>query len=128
MRYVVGVFFLLHGFAHLVGFAVPWRLGSFPDAPYKTTVLGGNVDVGAAGIRIIGILWLLLAVAFAVVGVATLTSRPWWRTLALAAAIASLVLSLLDGPEARIGVVVNLAILAFLFLAAQFDWLAAAPR
>jgi hypothetical protein len=32
--------------------------------PYKTTIFGGGVDVGDTGIKIVGILWLLTALAF----------------------------------------------------------------
>lgn len=47
-------FLLLHGVAHLVGFAVPWRLVRSEEVPYKTTILSGTVDVGDVGIRILG--------------------------------------------------------------------------
>ena len=54
LTFVVGLAFLLfaHGVAHVVGFLIYWRL--IPEGQswtYKTTLLGGLVDVGDAGIR-----------------------------------------------------------------------------
>jgi hypothetical protein len=57
---VLGVLIALHGLAHLVGFAAP---------------LAGRLDLGDAGIRVVGVLWLLLAVALWVA--AALMSRSW---------------------------------------------------
>ncbi|HEY7493034.1 MAG TPA: ABC transporter permease [Candidatus Tectomicrobia bacterium] len=120
MRVVVGLVFLVHGFAHLVGFVVPWRLMKLQDAAYKTTLVGGRIDVGDVGIRIVGILWLVAGIAFAVAGIGSITLQAWWRHLALLAAAFSLVLSILGWPEARIGIVVNLAIVGFMLLAPRF--------
>jgi hypothetical protein len=49
MRIIVGLILLAHGFAHLVGFVVPWRLMAVPDAAYKTTLLAGKINVGDRG-------------------------------------------------------------------------------
>lgn len=58
MRMALALFLLVHGTAHLPGFTLAWRLTSNPDMPYTTTLLGGLVDVGEAGIRVVGVLWL----------------------------------------------------------------------
>jgi hypothetical protein len=120
MRIIVGLILLAHGFAHLVGFVVPWRLKAVPDAAYKTTLLAGKMDVGDAGIRAIGVLWLIAAILFAGSGVGLVTLQPWWRAVTLAAAVFSLMLSVLGWPDSRIGVWVNLAVLGFLVLAPRF--------
>ncbi len=122
MRIALGVFLLLHGFAHVVGFAVPWRLVREEQLPYKTTILAGRVDVGDTGIRVVGLLWLAAALAFAATGLAVIVSRPWAVGAVTWVAGASLVLSLLGWPDARIGVVVNAAILAGLALASFRGW------
>jgi hypothetical protein len=64
MRFVVALILFAHGFAHLVGFVVPWRMATLPQMPYKTTVLANSLDVGKTGIRVVGIVWLLVAVWF----------------------------------------------------------------
>jgi len=50
---------------------------------YKTTLLSGNLDMGDAGIRMVGLLWLLAAVGFVVAGVAIFSLQPWWQMLTL---------------------------------------------
>jgi len=116
MHIILGIVLLLHGVAHLVGFVVPWGFGNLPDTAYTTTLLAGRVDIGHTGIRIVGVLWLVTALAFAAAGVGTLMLQPWWRWLTLTVASVSLVLSLLGWPEARIGVLVDLAILSLVLL------------
>jgi hypothetical protein len=117
MRLILGIFMLLHGFAHLPGFTVAWRLTDRPEMPYKTTVLGSAVNLGDVGIRIIGVMWLLGAIAFGVSGISLITRQPWWHQLALATAASSLVLTIIGWPDSRIGILVNLIIIAALILA-----------
>jgi hypothetical protein len=86
--------------------------------PYKTTLLAGNLDVGAAGIRVVGLLWLLAAIGFVVAGVAVFTLRPWWGIVTLGVTLFSLALCILGWPDARFGLLINLIILAYLL----FGW------
>jgi hypothetical protein len=67
MRFVFVTLLIGHGVAHIVGFVVPWKLMQMPEMPYRTTILGGMMDVGDAGIRLMGVLWLSIGLAFAVV-------------------------------------------------------------
>lgn len=120
MRTFVGVLLLAHAVAHLVGFVVPWRLVVSPEMPYRTTVLGGALDVGPTGARALGLAWLATAVAFTISGIGLLTGYPWWRPLGLVTAVVSLVVSALGWPESRIGILVNLAFLVLLALAPGF--------
>jgi len=122
MRTAIAIFIMLHGIAHLPGFIVPWRIATLKEMPYKTTLLSGRIDVGAVGIRIIGALWLATAIAFVLTGVAMIVGAPWWGVAAVVVTLTSLVLSLLSLPEARIGVVVNGAILALLALSGAAGW------
>jgi hypothetical protein len=107
-----------HGFAHLVGFVGPWKIGK-PDQrhPYTTTLLAGRLDVGDTGIRVVGILWLLAAVAFGVLGLAVLTDASWWRPAAIWVASYSLALSILGLPASWIGIVVDILLLAYVLFA-----------
>lgn len=124
MRIVLAVLMALHGVAHLVGFVVPWRLAAPPaGVACKTTVLAGRLDLGDAGIRAVGVLWLLLAVAFWGAAAGALMSRSWWVPTAIGVAVASLVLSLVAWPDSRIGVPVNLVIMAALVLGRRYGWL-----
>lgn len=122
MRIALAVLMVLHGVAHLPGFVVPWKLARMEDMPYSTTLLAGRVDVGDAGIRAMGVLWLLTALAFAAAALATWTARAGWLPLAVGCALVSLVLSVLALPLSRVGVGVNLVILAWLLVGTQLGW------
>ena len=54
MRFALAALLIAHGVAHLVGFLVPWKLLSTAEVPYRTTVLGGLIEVGDAGARALG--------------------------------------------------------------------------
>jgi hypothetical protein len=117
MRIALAVLMTLHGIAHLVGFAGAWQLAAAANVPYKTTVLGGHVDLGGAGIRAVGILWVAAAVAFVAVSAGAVMHTDWWFRTAVLVALASLALTILELPEARIGAAVNVLLLAILLLA-----------
>jgi len=122
IRTALAFLMALHGVAHLVGFAVPWRLTHGDEITYKTTLLAGRLDVGDLGIRIVGIVWLGLAVAFVASAVGAFTQQPWWTAAATWTAVASLGMSLLSLPEAKIGVPVNLVVLATLLIGGRVGW------
>jgi hypothetical protein len=109
MRIAIAIVLALHGFAHVVGFAGSFGLAE--SIPYKTTVLGGTVDLGDGGIRAFGILWLIAAAAFLVASAAAMTNQEWWTKAVLVAAVGSLLLGMMALPEARIGVAIDLLIL-----------------
>jgi hypothetical protein len=123
MHIVIGLFFIAYGIAHLVGFVTPWRLMTIEDMPYKTTLLSGALDVGDVGIRLMGILWLIAALAFAAAGFGLIFVQSWWQPLTLYASIYSLVLSVLGWPDSRFGVLINILILAYLLFGDRLDWL-----
>ncbi len=113
MRFVLAALLIAHGVAHLVGFVVPWRLVSTAEVPYRTTILGGVTDLGDAGARALGVVWLVAALAFVLLAGAVLAGwnvRLWvFAMLAL-----SSVLCVVGWPEARIGLIVNAVLLAAL--------------
>lgn len=113
MRPALAIIMTLHGFAHLVGFLVPWQVGPVGGS-YKTTLLAGQVDVGSAGIRAVGVFWLAGALGFWAAAAGAAGGRAWWVPVALATAMYSLAMSLIDWPDARVGVFVNLALLGAL--------------
>jgi hypothetical protein len=125
MRFVFAVFLLAHGFAHLVGLAGAWQLGT--GIPHSTTLLGGRLDLGERGIRAFGVVWLIGALAFVGAAAALAFAAPLWATLALAAALFSLVISVLALPEAVVGVWINVFLLAMLVAGARLGWLSVLP-
>ena len=123
MRIVLAVLLLAHGIAHLPGFLVNWQLRSFAEMPYRTTVLGGSVDVGDGGIKTIGLAWLALSVLFVIAMGATLMRATWWQPSVYAAVGLSTVLCVVGWPDARLGLVANAVILLLLVAGVRAGWL-----
>lgn len=121
LRLALGVLFLLHGFAHLVGFFGAFGLG---DVPYKTTILAGSVDLGDAGIRAMGVVWLAIAVAFAAAAAVTWRRVAWWLPFAIGVVALSLALCTLELPAAQIGLGLNVILLVLLGVGAKRGWFA----
>jgi hypothetical protein len=115
----VAIFLILHGLVHLLWFVVPWRIMEVDGLPYSTTIIGGRIDVGQGGIRFVGLLWILGAIAFVIAGIGLLFSAPWWWTATLLAAIYSLFLSVLGWPDSKYGALIDVLILAVLYFGNQ---------
>jgi hypothetical protein len=124
MRIAMGIYLLVHGLCHVVGFLVPWKIVTTTEEPYRTTLMAGTIDVGDIGIRMVGLLWLLACVAFMVSGIGAMASRAWWRTPLLPLTLASSVLCVLGLPGAKIGILANGLVLAYL-AGASLRWLPA---
>jgi hypothetical protein len=111
---------LVHGLIHLMGFLAYWPLATIPDLPYKTSLLGGRLDVGPAGMRIYSLFWLLATLGFVGSAMLLALNRPAWAPLLLAAALLSLVISVLDWGQAWRGALINGFILLALFVVFGF--------
>ena len=122
MRMILAALFIGHGVAHVVGFAVPWRLVTSSEVPYRTTVAGGLVDIGPAGVRLIGIVWLFVAVALVSIAAGVLQHTSWWYREAIVILIVSSALCLLGWPDSRPGIVANVLILAVLIGGSFLGW------
>lgn len=123
MRVALGILMAMHGVAHVVGFVVPWKLAPPESGAYTTSVLDGRIDLGPTGIRMLGLIWLGLAIGFIVVAAGSWLRLYWWLDSAIVLAVVSLALSLLGWPASKIGVPVNLAILTVLLLGTRLSWL-----
>ena len=121
MRIALAVILFVHGFAHLAGFLIPWRIATLKDMPYKTTILAKSVNVGDLGIRVIGILWLVAALAFAVSAIGVLARASWWLPITVLVTGFSFLLCIVEWPEARIGPLVNIGISMCLLIARYME-------
>jgi hypothetical protein len=83
MHIAIGITFMGHAIAHLVGFLVPWKVLELEEIPYKTTLLAGRIDVADNGIRVVGILWLFVAIAFTASGAGVIWVLLWCRDFLL---------------------------------------------
>ncbi len=117
VRLILAPLLALHGAVHVLGFVVPWKLAEPEGFSYSTTLLCGRIDVGDGGIRVIGVVWLLVALAFVGVGAGLWFRAAWWWPAALAVTAISLVLTVFSLPQAVAGVVLNVVLLgAILFV------------
>jgi hypothetical protein len=123
MRVILALLLLAHGIAHLPGFLVDWQLRSFPALPFRTTVLGGTLDVGLIGIRAVGVGWLVVAIAFGLAALGVLLRSGWWQPLAYSAIGASVLLTAAGWPEARLGLVANALVIVLIVTWQRFNWL-----
>ena len=114
-KWILAVFIAIHAIAHLIGFLVPWRLAKLKEMPYKTTVLSGKVDMGDMGIRIIGVLWLLVALGFLFSAFTIFCACINWIPFTLSVTWASLLLCLVGWPDSKIGIFVNAGLLVILY-------------
>ena len=116
LNLVAALLLLLHGLIHLMGTAVYLNHVSLPNFSYKTTLLGGRLDLGDVGIRVFGALWLPAAFGFVLVALALAFGWSWWRTSLQAATLFSLLLTTLDWNVAFLGAMIDWAILLLILL------------
>lgn len=107
---------IMHGLIHLMGTAAYLKLAEIKELPYKTTVLGGRWDLGASGIAVYGALWAVAAVGFTVTAVALIAGWSWWQPVLLGVTLFSLMLTALDWGVAYAGVIINIVILAVVWV------------
>lgn len=113
---IASIVLIMHGLIHLMGATAYLKLAEIKELPYKTTVLGGRWDLGASGIAVYGALWAVAAVGFIVAAVALIAGWSWWQPVLLGVTLFSLVLTALDWGAAYAGVIINIAILAVVWV------------
>ena len=117
---IAALILVLHGVVHLMGTVAYLKLGTIEGLPYKTTVLGGRIDFGERGTWVFGVLWCVPALAFAVAALALVLGWPAWEPVLLAATLMSLLLAALDWQVAFVGALVDMGIIAVVWLVPRF--------
>lgn len=112
IRRIAAILLALHGVIHLIGFVTPWRIATLEGFAYRTTVLNGALDVGDAGVRVVGLVWLGLTAGFLAAGYGVWRGKRWAVGLTGVLAVVSLVVCLLGLPETFAGIAINVVILA----------------
>lgn len=105
---------LLHGLIHLLGFVAYWPVTPIAELPYKTVILGGQIDLGARGMRVYSLLWLAVGLGFIIASVSLGLGRPSWTAIMLSATILSIIVCILDWKAAFRGVLIDVALLLVL--------------
>ena len=123
MTSILAIVLIVHGLAHLVGFAVPWGLVDREGVMHQTALLGGLFEVSQRALRALGIVWLLLAAALVTVGIAFALRRSWAPSAATLMVAASLVMCVIAWPITRIGLGINVALIAALLIGRAQGWI-----
>jgi hypothetical protein len=108
------VFFALHGAVHAIGFTVAWQIGGPRGVEYSTALLNGAVEIGDAGARLFGLIWLAAAAALMAGAALLWRGHPRSRELAVGLTLGSLCLCILGLPGSEIGLAIDLGLLALL--------------
>lgn len=119
LLYAGGGVVALHGLIHLMGFVAYWPLATISELPYKTDLAGGQWQVGAAGMKLFALLWLIATLGFLAAAIGVLTHQGWWRPLMLGTLLLSTAIIGLDWGPAFRGAILNLLILMGTLLAAR---------
>ena len=114
LTYFLVAMAVLHGLIHLMGFVAYWPLATVSALPYKTTLLGARLDLGASGMRGFSLAWLLAALGFAAATVALAFGKSWWAPLMLGTVLLSLMICMLDWGVAFRGALIDVVFLLIL--------------
>lgn len=114
MRILAALFLVLHGVAHLVGF----RIALYPPGqPSREIALfAGKLLLTPATGRLLGLVWLLLALGYVAAAVLLLVQNPSFLLATTGVSLISLLLCALFWPEAKLGLFINLGLLLVLAL------------
>jgi hypothetical protein len=134
LRFIFGVFIVLHGLVHLLYFGQSWRLFElqpglvWPDGSWAFSRLLGDGAVRTLA----SIVLVIAAIGFVAGGSGIFVNQAWWRPVVVSAAAFSTVIYILfwDGVaqhldnKGAIGIIINVAILAavLIFQGLDFDF------
>lgn len=123
MQIILAIWLTLHGLCHLMVFFVTWEFAHMEEMPYKTTVFNGSINLGKKGIRVYGLIWLMMVLAFLGLAIAVVLQLDWWPPLSYILGSASLVLSIISWPDAKIITFFSLLILLLIPYAVKAGWI-----
>ena len=118
LKYLIAIPLIMHGLAHLSGFLEAWTpLHPFAARPW---LFSTGVTMDTAVGRLFGLLWLVAAAGLVTAGYGLLAGHEWWPSLALVAALLSL-LAIVPWwrtvpPGAWFGALFNLVVVVTLLL------------
>lgn len=109
---IIGAIFLgMHGLVHLMGFFAYWPLMVIPELAYKTTILGGQMDLGVVGMRAFSILWLVPSLGFLAIAAAMIGRWPRWQPVLFGITLISFIVTALDWTVAFRGTIIDIVLL-----------------
>lgn len=121
LRFIIGVFIVLHGLVHLLYFGQSWRLFELqPGLVWPEGSWAFSKLLGAEATRLLAsVSCILAALGFVVGGIGIFLRQAWWRPVVVGVAAFSAVIFILfwDGEMRKladkggIGLLINIAIL-----------------
>jgi hypothetical protein len=121
LRFIIGVFFVLHGLVHLLYFGQSWRLFELqPEMIWPEGSWAFSKILGDEATRLLAsISCILAAIGFVAGGTGILVRQAWWRPVVVGSAAFSAVIFILfwDGEmrkldnQGGIALLINIAIL-----------------
>lgn len=89
-RLIIALVLILHGIGHTMGFFASWTsvpMG-FRDQPW---IFSGDIIMSSDVGRAFGLLWLVALIGFVGSGLGLLFNYDWWKSLAIASSVISLI-------------------------------------
>jgi len=120
--YILAGLLIFHGLVHILGFLIFFEITEVDTLQYSTKVLGGRFDIGKFGMRVLGVIWLLILIIMVASGIGLLLGTSWWFTLALWSTAASTVVTILGWPDTKFGLLINVLVFIVLFLGNSQGW------
>ena len=121
MQIAFAVFLFIHALAHGVGFLSQTLLIGGDDAPGAPAFLLSDLEPGHWTLRLLGVVWLFVGIAFVVAGIGVLRDADWTMSVLVPAVVVSSVLSLVWVKDAPFGLVANGIIIIVLLVPALHD-------
>lgn len=107
MKWLLLVITALHGLIHTMGFFNETGIKKIDGFSGDTLIkLSGNTR------HVLGVVWLLVAVMMVVVAIGIVAGAGWWKPLAIASIAISQLLIIMWWPDAKMGTVPNIVLLA----------------
>lgn len=113
MRIAIVLLLLVHGLIHLMGFLKPWRLAAIPQLSGRAIV-----PLSDAAFRVVGLLWLSVALGLVAAAVLRALDRDAWWMLAAPAIVMSQALIVLQWGDAKAGTLANVLLAVAVVIAA----------
>jgi hypothetical protein len=114
---IIFIFVLLaHAIAHLPGFISAYKIAELKELPYSTKIFFKKVEIGELGVKIYGLIWLILSIIFLIAVILLLLSRPVFKDTVLVASSLSLLISVAGLPETKFGVIINILLIVYLLV------------
>jgi hypothetical protein len=90
LKIVIAIVLLMHGVGHIMGIFAAWTTVPMGFSN-NSWILSGSVTITSPIGRAFSLLWLAATLITVAAGWGLLTNQEWWRPLAIAGAILSLV-------------------------------------